>query len=392
MPVKPRWFRIQNKSAAHAVPTIQLFGDIGVSKEPDWFWGGEPGAGTFQEFASELAALGNPENIRVEIFSYGGDVVVGKGFYDKLAEHPAHKTAVIYGVCASAATYAALACDEIQIPANSFFLIHNSTGICWGTAEEMERYVANLRVCDKAITKLYAARTGMSEEEVAAIMDKDTWMTGEDAADCGLADTVIEAVTVEPSKKLEPDNFSASALRNMPANARLWFDTRSLKKFTNSAKSQPPTNTAMLTEAQLKEANEKLERDKLQIINDANAEAKRIKEAAEADAVKIKNAAKPPGEGQQQQQQPHAGGLTRVDLDTAIKNAVDPLQLEIKTLRETGLKNLAGGPPVPGVKPPGEGEPEPPKNEAELRERLKNCKNHAERSALIREFDAAKKK
>src|SRR4051794_17031689 len=99
----PRLFRIQN--AAGAVPTIQLFGDIGLSMEPDPFWGDEGGAGTFKEFCDQLAALGNVPALRVEIHSFGGSSFIGKAIHAKLAEHPARKTAVIYGICASAATY-----------------------------------------------------------------------------------------------------------------------------------------------------------------------------------------------------------------------------------------------------------------------------------------------
>ncbi len=104
-PASSRFFEIRN--AAGDVPTLRLFGDIGRSSEGNsWsFW--EPGAGTFREFESALRQLGNVPELRLEIHSYGGDAVVGKAIHDLLVQHPANKTAVIYGICASAATYPA---------------------------------------------------------------------------------------------------------------------------------------------------------------------------------------------------------------------------------------------------------------------------------------------
>jgi ATP-dependent protease ClpP protease subunit len=232
---QPRPWAIRN--AANGVPVIELFGDIGVSKAGDPWWGLEGGAGTFQEFAAELKKIGNVPELRVEIHSYGGSVTVGKGIHDKLLEHPANKTAVIYGICASAATYAALACQKVQIPANSFFLIHNSSGGCWGNAEDMRQCAAMLDVADDSIAALYAARTGKSLEEIQDIMDADTWMDGNAAVALGLADEVIEPITVDPEKLTAPENYRPALLNTMPEGARAWFD---MSRISNAARAPLP--------------------------------------------------------------------------------------------------------------------------------------------------------
>lgn len=232
----PRPWAIRN-AANGGVPVIELFGDIGVSKQGDPWWGLEGGAGTFQEFAAELKKIGNVPELEVEIHSYGGSVVVGKGIHDKLLEHPANKTARIYGICASAATYAAMACQKIQIPANSFFLIHNSTGICYGTAADMEQCSDMLEIADESIAALYAARTGKSIEEIRDIMDRDTWMNGTDAVALGLADEVIEPIAVDPAKLAAPENFRPALLNAMPEPARAWFD---MSRISNAARAPLP--------------------------------------------------------------------------------------------------------------------------------------------------------
>jgi ATP-dependent protease ClpP protease subunit len=232
----PRPWAIRNV-ANGGVPVIELFGDIGTSKEGDPWWGLEGGAGTFQEFAAELKKIGNVPELKVEIHSYGGSVVVGKGIHDKLLEHPANKTAVIYGICASAATYAALACQKVQIPANSFFLIHNSSGVVFGNANDMRQAAEMLDVADESIAALYAARTGKSIEEIQDIMDADTWMSGTDAVAMGLADEVIEPITIDPATRPAPENFRPAMLNAMPVEARAWFD---MSAISNAARAPLP--------------------------------------------------------------------------------------------------------------------------------------------------------
>lgn len=359
----PKWYEIRN--AGGNVPTIELFGDIGCSSEPDPFWGDEGGAGTFKEFCDALKAIGSVPELRVEIHSYGGDVIVGKGIHDKLIEHPANKTAVIYGVCASAATYPALACQKIVMPANSFFLIHNATGMCWGDANEMEGMAKSLCICDESIAALYAARTGKSIDEVLAIMDEDTWMTGTDAVAIGLADEIIEPITIDPASRLAPENFAPRVLNSMPDTARVWFDSRRLtnaRRFANQT--IIPVNA--MTEAELKAAEKKLKADQEafeKTKNDAAEEAKRIKAEAEAEAEKIRNAAKNPSTPPPAPAVETPPPAAPADINTIVTNAVSaalkdhdekvvaPIKTELENLRKTaagGIFNAAnaGGPPA----------------------------------------------
>lgn len=235
------------RNVAGAVPVLELFGDIGLSSNAPWYdEDADTGAGTFQEFATALRAIGNVPELRVEISSSGGDVVTGKAIHDKLLEHPAHKTAVIYGICASAATYPALACDEIQIPSNSFFLIHECSGFCCGQADDMRAMADSLDVANDAIASLYASRTGKTADEMRDIMAADTWMTGEEAVALGLADVVIEPIKAEPAKQAAPSNLSVKAFNRMPNAARVWFDSLALENAikNKSAMSTPASPSA----------------------------------------------------------------------------------------------------------------------------------------------------
>jgi ATP-dependent protease ClpP protease subunit len=254
-PAGERFWNFRNVAAgspAGSVPTLELFGEIGQARQLDPWSCGEPGAGTFREFCDALRALGNVPEMRVEIFSNGGNMVVGKAIHDRLLEHPAKKTAVIYGICASAATYPALACDDVQIPANSFFLIHNCEGVCFGDAADMRDTADMMEVADESIAALYAARTGKTVEEIRAIMDADTWMTGSAAVEMGLADVVLEPITPEHSEPMTPENFRRSAINSMPAAARAWFDSAAL----TNAKHEPKNAMTKLRTPLLNSVND----------------------------------------------------------------------------------------------------------------------------------------
>lgn len=335
-----RLWNIRND--ANGIPTIEVFGDIGASREGDPYWGIEGGAGTFQEFAAELKKIGPVPELRVEIHSYGGSVMVGKGIHDKLREHPANKTAVIYGVCASAATYAALACETVQIPANSFFLIHNSTGMCWGNASDMVAMSENLEIIDQSIADLYAARTGKTAEEMRDIMDKDTWITGTDAVAIGLADEVIEPITIDPATRAKPENFRREALNHMPDSARLWFDSRTLPTPANSAPPIMPTPATPSAPAPAP----------------APAAASAPAPAAPTNVVPQAPAPAPaPAPVVAPAPTNAAPSFTLADITAAITNAVAPLQQRLDVIeqqRQAGItpQNLAGAPPATDVTPP----------------------------------------
>lgn len=333
------------RNAANAVPVIELFGDIGASKEGDPWWGIEGGAGTFEEFASELREIGPVPELRVEIHSYGGSVIVGKGIHDKLREHPAVKTAVIYGVCASAATYPALACEKIQIPANSLFLIHESTGCCWGTARDMDRVSANLKVCDNSIASLYVARTGKSEKEIRDLMERDTWITGTEAVELGLATEVIEPITIEPAQRAQPANFRPGVLNSMPETARAWFDMRGMPSPATNAIHPMFKNRTPLMNAAEKPGD---------VSNNAPApgtsSAPANPPAAPANQAPAAQppaapAAQPPAAAAPANQ---AAPLTLADITNAVTAAVKPLQDEINNLKQRQAQgvtpeNLGGG-------------------------------------------------
>ena len=93
--------------------------------------GGDWGGVGARDFVPQLVAL-DVDTIHLRINSPGGDVFEGRTIATALAQHPAKVIAHIDGQAASAATYVALAADEVEIAEGGFFMIHNAWTIAIG--------------------------------------------------------------------------------------------------------------------------------------------------------------------------------------------------------------------------------------------------------------------
>ncbi len=163
-----------------------LYGDI---SETSW-WGDEI---TPKLFDSDLAALGDVDEICVRINSGGGDVFAANAIYTRLKDHKAHITVKIDGWAASAATIIAMAGDVIKIPANGVFMIHNPQMGVRGyyEAEDFVKLSEELAVIKQSIINAYCLKTGKDESEISALMDKETWLDGKQAVESGFCDELM---------------------------------------------------------------------------------------------------------------------------------------------------------------------------------------------------------
>jgi len=196
---KPRNFR--SVSNEGETPTIYLYDIIGS----DWY-----GGVSAQAFASELNALRNEPIVHLRINSPGGDVFEARAIATALQQFSGKVIAYIDGVAASAATWVALAADEVFISDGAFFMIHNSWTLAYGDKSVMIDTAALLDKIDGAIVADYVRATGKSEDEVRAWMNAETWFTAQEAVDNGFADQLTES-------KSKADNvWDLSAYKNAP--------------------------------------------------------------------------------------------------------------------------------------------------------------------------------
>ena len=163
-----------------------LYGDI---SQTSW-WGDEI---TPKLFDSDLAAIGDVSEIIVRINSGGGDVFAANAIYTRLKDHKAKITVKIDGWAASAATIIAMAGDTILIPSNGVFMIHNPLmGVSgYYGAKDFIKLSEELAVIKQSIINGYCLKTGKSESEISALMDKETWLDGREAVESGFCDAIM---------------------------------------------------------------------------------------------------------------------------------------------------------------------------------------------------------
>ena len=128
------------------------------------------------------------EGVQVVINSSGGDIFAASEIYDMLAESKA-TIKVIFA--ASAASYIACACTSEIVP-TGMLMIHNVSSYAAGDYNDMAHESGVLLKASKAVATAYRLKTGMSEDELIGLMDKETWLTADEAVEKGFIEKVAE--------------------------------------------------------------------------------------------------------------------------------------------------------------------------------------------------------
>lgn len=189
---------------------VYLYGPIGMS----WFGDGV----TAKQFAKDLKELGSVSAIDLRINSEGGSVPEAEAMYTHLVEHRAKVTAHIDGMAASAASFIAMAGDEILISDSGFVMIHDARMLEYGTADDFRRAADLLDRTTEKIVQKYAKRTKNDEAKIRDWMKDETWFIGEEAVANGFADKVVENLKVAAVVS-RPDLFKHLPAALMPKRA-----------------------------------------------------------------------------------------------------------------------------------------------------------------------------
>lgn len=172
-----------------------------------------------------LEALENApegEAITLEISSPGGDVIAANEIYYAVATHPNRDiTADIVGWAASAASYIALAATKVRILPSAVFMIHNTSGQARGDYHAMDQESKVLKNFNKAVANIYRLKTGLGESEILSLMDKESWLTAQDAKDKGFVDEIIgdEDGTLNAAPVVVTNSFGAGLIPKDKINA-----------------------------------------------------------------------------------------------------------------------------------------------------------------------------
>ncbi|MBS0471427.1 MAG: ATP-dependent Clp protease proteolytic subunit [Proteobacteria bacterium] len=140
-----------------------------------------------------LEAENPKKEIHMYINSPGGVVTAGLAIYDTMQLiRPSVQTFCI-GQAASAASLLLMAGkkgDRYALP-NSRVLVHQPSASFYGNAADIARHAEEVVKLKHRLNEIYARHTGRTVEEIEKALDRDTYMTAEEAKAFGLIDQIM---------------------------------------------------------------------------------------------------------------------------------------------------------------------------------------------------------
>ena len=148
-----------------------------------------------------LEAENPKKEIHMYINSPGGLVTAGLAIYDTMQYvRPPVQTFCI-GQAASAASL--LLCagkkgERFALP-NARIMVHQPSASFYGQAADIARHAQEIVKLKRRLNEIYAKHTGQTVEAIEKMLDRDTYMTAEEAKNFGLLDQVM-------ARRADPEN------------------------------------------------------------------------------------------------------------------------------------------------------------------------------------------
>jgi ATP-dependent Clp protease protease subunit len=141
-----------------------------------------------------LEAENPKKEIHMYINSPGGLVTAGMAIYDTMQYiRPAIHT---YCIGQAASMGSLLLCAGVKgqryaLP-NARVMVHQPSASFYGQAADIARHAQEIVKLKKRLNEIYAKHTGQTVEAIEKMLDRDTYLTGEEAKAFGLIDQVME--------------------------------------------------------------------------------------------------------------------------------------------------------------------------------------------------------
>ncbi len=136
----------------------------------------------------------NPKKeISLYINSPGGLVTAGLGIYDTMQYIKPDVSTLCIGQAASMGSFLLAAGQKgkrFSLP-NSRIMVHQPSAGFQGQATDIEIHANEVLSLKKRLNQIYSKHTGKSENEIKAALERDNFMTSENAKDFGLIDQVV---------------------------------------------------------------------------------------------------------------------------------------------------------------------------------------------------------
>jgi len=134
------------------------------------------------------------KEIEVHIHSNGGDAFEGVAICNYLRNHPAQVTAIVDGMCASAASVIAMGADKVIMPSNTVMMVHRAATMAFGNAVTLRKRADMLKDVDESLIESYTSRFKGEHFELESLLDHETYMSASKAKSYGFCDEVTAPV------------------------------------------------------------------------------------------------------------------------------------------------------------------------------------------------------
>ena len=146
-----------------------------------------------------LESQNSSEDINFYINSPGGTVTSGLGIYDTMQFIKSPISTIVLGQACSMGSFLAMAGEpgkRLVLP-NSRTMIHQPKGGAGGQATDMEIQVAEIIKIKENLTRIYEKHNsaGKKYDELREAMERDNYLSAQEAVDFGLADKVVARKT-----------------------------------------------------------------------------------------------------------------------------------------------------------------------------------------------------
>ena len=139
------------------------------------------------------------ENPKKEIYMYinspGGVVTAGMSIYDTMQYIRAPISTVVMGQACSMGSLLLCAGEKdmrVGLP-NSRVMVHQPSGGFRGQASDIQRHANDILAMKKRLNEIYVKHTGQKYATIEKTLDRDHFMTAEEAKDFGLIDHVYSS-------------------------------------------------------------------------------------------------------------------------------------------------------------------------------------------------------
>lgn len=173
-----KYFEIRNATKESA--DLYIYGDIVGSEWEKW-----DTTDTCPQDIINALKEHEGKNLNVYVNSGGGSVFAGLAIYNQLKRFDGHKVAIIDGLGGSIASVIPFGCDEVRMPNNAFLMIHKPWSYAIGNSNDMRKMADDLDRIEQGILNVYEAnlKEGVDMEHVKQLVNDETWLTGDQAAE-----------------------------------------------------------------------------------------------------------------------------------------------------------------------------------------------------------------